>query len=234
MKLLRVANIKRGCVCHGPGVRTTVFLPGCPLNCPWCCNPEMRDISNKEWQEYAPDKLAARLLQDKSLFKRSGGGITFSGGEPLLSAKELKPLLEILAKDNVSIFFETTLMVKEELIKDIAGYTDGLIVDLKLQPEMEGYDNSLVIRNIRQFRELIKYYRLVVTDSIIDKSEEVVGFLQSNQISSIELLKCHNLAQKKFLDLGITAKNYSPDSTSFGKFCENIKNMGICVNRLVV
>src|SRR5512138_1818211 len=92
-----VFDIKEFSVHDGPGIRTTVFLKGCPLHCVWCHNPEgqsrqpqvMRGPAGdrQAGMEYTPDELAALLNRQGVIFKANEGGVTFSGGEPLLQAE---------------------------------------------------------------------------------------------------------------------------------------------------
>ena len=87
----------------GPGIRTVVFLSGCKLRCKYCHNPETW-IRGKE--NYTPDKLAERILKNKNYFKRKGG-VTFSGGEPLLQSKFIIEVCKILKKDNIHVALDT-------------------------------------------------------------------------------------------------------------------------------
>lgn len=133
MRSLNITSIQRGCLYDGPGVRTTVFLRGCILKCPWCCNPETIFLENDFFLDnskclkikhinsslcdnceryggaisvdncpfgvserisdiYPFEDLINELLKDKTLFDATGGGITFSGGEPLLQVADLTDL----------------------------------------------------------------------------------------------------------------------------------------------
>ena len=84
-----VYNIQQFSIHDGPGIRTTVFLKGCPLTCWWCHNPESRspDIvvngNSTIGEKYSPDQLMAILRKDVVFYDQSGGGVTFSGGEPM-------------------------------------------------------------------------------------------------------------------------------------------------------
>ena len=172
MKQLRVTNIQSGCVYDGPGVRTTVFLKGCSLHCPWCCNPETISYE-KQWfiddrkcvsrqglcselcnpcvrlngvrsihscpygvaepafHDYSPEKLLEILLKDNELYKESHGGVTFSGGEPLLQSEELVNLLNLLKGFGIHIAIETTLFASTEALAVVLPYVDFYIIDLK-------------------------------------------------------------------------------------------------------
>ena len=95
-----ISNIQRFSLQDGPGIRTTLFLKGCNLRCPWCANPE--NLENnikkivKDNREYIfgyymeVEKLKEELIKDKSYYELNNGGVTFSGGEPLLQFKKLE------------------------------------------------------------------------------------------------------------------------------------------------
>ena len=107
-----IFDIKRFAVHDGPGIRTTVFLKGCPLRCWWCHNPESQDmkpvtvdITRKVNGKNVPgkrvygermevDQLVEILIRDRHFYEESGGGVTFSGGEPMMQPGALALLLE--------------------------------------------------------------------------------------------------------------------------------------------
>ena len=101
-----VTNIQHFCLHDGDGIRTTVFLKGCSLRCPWCANPEninmniekyVEKLNNKEIEKnygfnITIDELYSEIVKDKNFYS-NGGGVTFSGGEPILQINELEDLL---------------------------------------------------------------------------------------------------------------------------------------------
>src|SRR5574344_2168014 len=84
----------------GPGIRTIVFLSGCKLRCKYCHNPEMW---KQEGKEYTPQELANKLIKNKPYFKKNNGGVTFSGGEPLLQIEFLIETTKLLKKENIHV-----------------------------------------------------------------------------------------------------------------------------------
>ena len=126
-----VTNIQHFCLHDGYGIRTTVFLKGCSLRCPWCANPEninmniekyVEKLNNKEIEKnygfnITIDELYSEIVKDKNFYS-NGGGVTFSGGEPILQINELEDLLIKLNNENINITFETALFVpKDYLVK---------------------------------------------------------------------------------------------------------------------
>ena len=130
----------------GPGIRTTVFLKGCNLHCPWCANPEnisfQSEVYTKDGEtgvygrRYAPEELLDVLLKDQ-VFYGEAGGVTFSGGEPLMHMTALKPVLALLKSERIHIAIETALFVPSEMVKAAMSHVDLFIVDMKiLQPQL--------------------------------------------------------------------------------------------------
>lgn len=159
MDKLLVTNIQRFSLHDGPGIRTTVFLKGCSVHCPWCCNPE--NISpklqeyddagiSKQWGRwYSVDELRDEILkdlgfyigeisqdnysiQDESLISSLPGGVTFSGGEALLQTKALIPLLLQLKENQIHIAVETSLFVPSSFFQEVIGLIDFFYVDMKM------------------------------------------------------------------------------------------------------
>ena len=103
-----ISNIQRFSLHDGPGIRTTVFLKGCTLKCPWCANPENILYKSEAYQTEngragvygqwtTSDELYGEVMKD-AVFYAQGGGVTYSGGEPLMQARPLLPLMEKLKR----------------------------------------------------------------------------------------------------------------------------------------
>ena len=140
MKVI-VSNIQRFSLHDGPGIRTTVFFKGCNLKCHWCSNPENMNFEIEKYKDGNEEKfygyeieledLEKEILKDKAFYE-TGGGVTFSGGEPLLQFDKIEPLLEKLKKENINICIETALSVREELVDIAIKYVDEFIIDIKI------------------------------------------------------------------------------------------------------
>lgn len=173
-----LTNIQRFSLHDGPGIRTTVFLKGCSLRCPWCSNPEnlsgvpqsyTKDGLNGVYGEYmAQDALAEICLKDKGFYgEKSGswdiknageisslpGGVTFSGGECLLQMERLIPVCEALHREGVHIAAETCLFIPAVQLAQAVCHIDLFYVDVKiLDPErcrqVEHGDLELYLHNL--------------------------------------------------------------------------------------
>ena len=152
-----VTNIQRFSIHDGPGIRTTVFLKGCSLCCPWCCNPESILPHPQDYYDdgvigvygiyYSPDELICECVKDKSFYSCNNkgwyverpleleslpGGVTFSGGEALLQMQAIFPVCTKLHEAGIHIAVETCLFVKREDLSLALECIDLFYVDLKI------------------------------------------------------------------------------------------------------
>lgn len=279
MQKIKVNAIQSGCFHDGSGVRTTVFLQGCLLHCPWCCNPETlidssdyvldsniclkhKGIESRFCRDcmlnngpnelskcalnaakpisrfYTPYELFSILEKDFLLMKASGGGVTFSGGEPILHANALIPLLKLLNNNEIDICFETTLIAKKENIIFILPYCNELIIDLKLQPEMM-LDNDEYLKKINNYISIFpescrKTFRLVFIDSMYSKKDDILKKLNRLKICNIQLIKAHNLAKSKYTNLNLEFTDYTPSEILYRLFADFLRSHGVTVDNLMI
>ena len=116
----RITNIQRFSLQDGPGIRTTIFLKGCSLKCPWCSNPENISYEIEEYKndgekgiygkDIELDELYEEIKKDDAYYKIDNGGVTFSGGEVLLQIEKIEPLLKKLKSEKINICMETCLV----------------------------------------------------------------------------------------------------------------------------
>ncbi len=156
-----VFDIREFAVHDGPGLRTTVFMKGCPLACMWCHNPEgkstkpelIRDpVSTRvAGKEYTPAALAALLNQQASIFKMNEGGVTFSGGEPLMQARFIAEVIDLL--DDIHVLLDTSGYASAASLQMLLGRIDLAYYDLKLidpvaHRHYTGCGNDLILHNL--------------------------------------------------------------------------------------
>lgn len=192
----------------GPGLRTVIFLSGCKKRCLYCHNPEMWKLSNPN---YTPLELYNKI---KNYFDYYGsnGGVTFSGGEPLLQSEFLLEICKLLKKDNIHIALDTAGYKIEN--KELFNYIDLIILDIK-HVEMKAYYN-LVKYDIDEVNEFIKFIntlnikihlRQVVVPGIHDNEEyinKLVSYVkQINNVEKITFIPYHKLGDEKYKKLGI-------------------------------
>lgn len=201
-----ITDIQHFSLHDGQGIRTTVFLKGCSLKCPWCANPECisSEIDRNFGKKISLDNLESEILKDKSYYK-TGGGVTFSGGEPLLQIEDLEPLLISLNKKNIDICFETALFVPEKLLKIAIKYANNFIVDIKildskkckniLGGNINQYLNNLNLLNINKTT-----FRIPLSECVLDKDNInlILELLTNFKSQNVEIFKIHDLAKRKY------------------------------------
>jgi pyruvate formate lyase activating enzyme len=267
-----VFNIQHYSLHDGPGIRTNVFLKGCPLKCKWCSNPESQNrepeifynnnkcIGCKECSscigycennaisfdnddkavinrdkcsnclrcsESCPTKaisIQGKLTtikeildiveKDSAFYTRSDGGITISGGEPLMQGEFTINLLKQAKRRRINTAIETCGYSDYETLKSCAENLDTILFDIKSlndekHREFTGVSNKLIIENFeklcRDFPKLKKHVRTPVIPSFNDNEKDIqriIEFLQDKQNVSYELLAYHKFGEGKYKSLG--------------------------------
>lgn len=193
----------------GPGIRTVVFLSGCKLRCKYCHNPE---TWTKGKYNYTPEELAKCILRNKNYFIRKGG-VTFSGGEPLLQSKFIIEVAKILKKENIHIALDTA-GVGNGNYDEILEYVDLIILDIKhttkngyLELTGQPIDESLKFIEALNKSKKPVWIRQVIVPGIMDNEKylkslvEILGNI--HHIEKIEFLPFHKLGSSKYEALGI-------------------------------
>ena len=152
-----VFDIKKFAIHDGPGIRTTVFLKGCPMDCWWCHNPEARDdIAGKladKTRTISVDQVTEEILKDRVFYDQSGGGVTFSGGEPMAQPEFLLALLQSCREGGIHTAVDTCGHAPTEDFEKIYDLTGLFLYDLKimdneLHRKYTGVSNELVLKNL--------------------------------------------------------------------------------------
>ena len=214
---LRVLNIQRSCVHDGPGIRTVLFFAGCNLRCLWCQNPEAISFPAGASLD-APasvDEIVRVVLKDRAYFANTGGGVTLSGGEPLLQRPaDLVPLLKRMKDADLHIAVETSGHAPWRNVETVLPYVDLFLVDLKVVGDDERHleltkqKGALIHGNIQKLhaRSAPMRFRMVVVPGCNDSDRHLEGaadFLKSLGHDSIELLKYHSMYEAKRRRLGL-------------------------------
>ncbi len=263
-----VFDIQKYSTHDGPGIRTVVFLKGCPLRCLWCCNPEsQRTFPELEYRyqkcikcgecaaacpklvitvsegqqcnqidrtlcdhcgicaEHCPtgalrivgrwmsvDEVLAQVQKDRDYYRRSGGGITLSGGEPFLQGKFAIEILENCYRRNIHTAVETTGNVEWTVLRQAADYTDLFLYDLKhmdsqIHKTLTGVSNDQILENLRRLTE--HGSRIIIRIPVIpglnfqrENLRMLAAFLQDTTVREIHLMPFHQLGKDKYKRLG--------------------------------
>lgn len=193
----------------GPGIRCVVFFNGCKLRCKYCHNPEMWI---KKENNYTTQEVFDRVIRSKPYFKNNGG-VTFSGGEPLLHSDFIIEVAKLLEKENIHIALDTSgvgLGNYEEVIK----HMNLIILDIK-HTSPEGY-KLITGRNIDEVEKFIEalnnsnkpvWIRQVIIPDITDTEEytdSLIKYLKKiKNIERVDFLPFHRLGEEKYQVLGI-------------------------------
>ncbi len=193
----------------GPGIRCVVFFNGCKLRCKYCHNPEMW---TKKENNYTSQEVFEKVMRSKPYFKNNGG-VTFSGGEPLLHSDFIIETAKLLEKENIHIAIDTSgvgLGNYEEILKHV----NLVILDIK-HTTPEGY-KQLTGMNIDEVENFINqlnksnkpvWIRQVIVPGITDTEEytnSLVEYLKKiKNIERIDFLPFHRLGEEKYKVLGI-------------------------------
>lgn len=220
----RIFDIQRYSIHDGPGIRTIVFLKGCVLRCKWCCNPESQEYAIQTMMVEGKPKTIGRdvtveevmetVEKDRSYYRRSGGGITLSGGESLCQPEFARALLQVAKSKGINTAMESMGCASYEAIDCILPYLDTYLMDIKhtnpdKHREFTGKSNELMLENARKIAASGKT-RLVIRVPVIptfnDTPEEIAAIAQFADklpgVEKIHLLPYHRLGQDKYDGLG--------------------------------
>ncbi|MGN0696541.1 MAG: pyruvate formate-lyase-activating protein [Oscillospiraceae bacterium] len=206
----------------GPGVRYIIFMQGCDMRCRYCHNPDTWDKSCGT--EMTAEQVLRQALRYKSYWKK-GGGITVSGGEPLLQTDFLTELFRLAKAENVSTCIDTAgqPFTREEpffsKFNELMKYTDLLLLDIKeISPErhrlITGHTNENILDMARYLSDIGKpvWIRHVLVPTLSDFDEDIDGlrgFLDTlKNVERVEILPYHTLGKFKWDEMGI---NYPLD-----------------------
>lgn len=216
----RIFDMQRYSIHDGEGIRTTVFLKGCVLRCRWCCNPESQEYAiqtmlvNGEPKTIGRDVTVAEVMEivekDRAYYRRSGGGITLSGGESLCQPVFAKALLKVAKSRGMSTAMESMGCAPYEVIERILPYLDTYLMDIKhtnptKHKEFTGRSNELMLENARKIAasdQTNLVIRVPVIPTFNDTPEEIADIARFADklpgVKKIHLLPYHRLGQDKY------------------------------------
>lgn len=229
----RIFDIQRYSIHDGPGIRTIVFLKGCVLRCRWCCNPESQEykiqtmtVAGKEkliGRDVTVDEVMREIVKDNQYYRRSGGGVTLSGGETLCQPEFAAALLQACKDNGLHTAIESTACAPFETIEKILPYLDLYLMDIKhidsaKHKEFTGKSNELILENAvklgKAAKELIIRVPVIPTFNNTEKEIRAIADFASKipNVRELHLLPYHRLGQDKYEGLGreYTLKNIEP------------------------
>ena len=219
----RIFDIQKYSVHDGPGIRTIVFLKGCALRCKWCCNPESQSFEIQHMKAETASKLIGRdvtagevmeeVKKDFAYYRRSGGGLTLSGGEMLLQPDFALALLMLAKKSGINTAVESTGFAPFETIEKLLPYIDTDLLYIKhINPdkhkEFTGKENSLILENAVKIAQLskkciVRVPTIPTFNDTPDEIREIARFAKNTmRITEMNLLPYHRLGKDKYTGLG--------------------------------
>lgn len=271
-----VFDIKEFAVFDGPGIRTTVFLKGCPLRCQWCHNPEglspepqlmvsqaacihcgaCEDVCEHDpcvacgrcvsrcrlglrkiaGQRMEADALAKKLLRGRALLEESGGGVTFSGGEPLMQWPFVSEVIDWL--DGLHTAVETSGFAPDEVFRAAMDRFDLMMMDIKLTDpaahrHFTGVDNAPILRHAEWLRQgdtpfIIRMPLIPGVNDFPEHFEAVASLLEgAKSLIRVELLPYHKTAGAKYGMAGLTYRPEFPTDQPVRVYAERLTGRGI-------
>lgn len=229
-----IFNIRKYSVHDGPGIRVTFFMKGCPLSCLWCHNPEgispfpqtvvqTRKIGQKEFSQtedigkyYSVEEIIGILEQETVFIKQSGGGVTFSGGEPMLQHEFLLEALKACKSKGFNTSVDTSGYSSVENFKSIIPFTDLFLYDIKhldekKHAEFTGVSNRQILQNYRLLAGSCNaiIIRIPVIPGYNDDPEHMeklrllISETKNESVKKICLLPFHKTGSSKYKKLNI-------------------------------
>ena len=220
-----VFDIKEFTIHDGPGIRTTVFMKGCPLSCTWCHNPEgqmmrpqvIRGLAGERLagQKYTATELAALLNKQAEILRNNEGGITFSGGEPLLQAEFIVEVIDLLR--DVHVLLDTCGYGDKQDFGHLVDRCDLVFFDLKLidraaHRHYTGRDNDLILDNLQILSASGKPFviRVPLVPGVTDTDENLASVARLvrglSGMVQVDLLPYNRAAGSKYQFAGMEFK----------------------------
>lgn len=232
----RLHSIETMGLVDGPGIRTVFFLQGCPLRCAYCHNPDSQTMFSKT--QITPEEVLKMAKRYKPYYNRSGGGVTFSGGEPLMQGEFLVETIKLLKEAGISTAIDTSGYGDERYYKEILKLVDVVILDIK-HFNNEGY-KSITGKSKQRFNKFLSYLdgfhgtiwlRHVMVPSITDNKESIYNLFNeisylADKIDRFEILPYHRLGVDKYeaLNMEYTLKDVPEMDKAKAKEYEKLIN----------
>ena len=222
--MLNISNIQHFSTGDGEGIRTTVFFKDCNLRCPWCHNPEnltadptvlhYRSAGKEETlgRQVLAQEILGELLEDRDFYNESRGGVTLSGGEAMLQAEEIVPLVKLLKENGVSVLVDTAGCVPYSSFQKLNPFVTGYLFDFKTAEEKQyraiGGSLGQVVENIQRLCadnvEVTIRIPLIPGWNTSKRSTQLIcECLQGLGIRHVELLPFHRLGSAKYEAMGL-------------------------------
>lgn len=224
----RIHSIESMGLVDGPGIRAVVFMQGCRLRCRFCHNPDTWALHSDGGEALTPQQLLTRLLRFRPYFVRSGGGVTFSGGEPLLQPQFLLQILQLCRQNGLHTCIDTAgVGVAGQDYTEILQHCDLVLYDVKhWQPDAYQRLTGQPITETQTFLQALRsagvpvWVRHVVMPGATDSDADMAAlqaYITANItcVQKVELLPYHLLGKAKYAAMGLN--DPLPDTPAMDK-----------------
>lgn len=214
----KIHSFFAGGTVDGPGIRYVIFVKGCPLRCKYCHNPDTWTQDNAE--EHTPEDVVREALRYRGYFQ-TGGGVTITGGEPLMQIDFVTEVFKLLKKNNVHTALDTSGIYFDQNDKDMLAkidelmkYTDLVLLDIKHidnkeHIELTGKPNTNVLAFAKYLSDNNKHMwirhvlvpNITLNDEYLKRLKEFIDTLKT--VDKIEVLPYHTMGTVKYKNLGI-------------------------------
>lgn len=219
----RIFDIQRFSVHDGPGIRTIVFLKGCLFRCRWCCNPESQEYEIQQMNMPGKPKIIGEdvtagsvideVIKDMPYYRRSGGGLTLSGGESLLQPEFAGALLCAAHSFGINTAIESTGAVDFKIIEELLPHIDYFLMDIKHMDREKHMQyvskpNTLVLENAQKIARAAQnlVIRVPVVPTFNDTEQEIADIAKFAAslpgVKKMHILPYHRLGADKYASLG--------------------------------
>lgn len=238
-----IMQLQNFSVNDGEGIRTIIFMAGCPLRCAWCANPEGQTMQNPMTRWAETDEILAEIRRQSIFYRFSGGGVTFSGGEATFQPEFLRELTDALYDEGFDLAIETCGQFDFEALAPVLEKMNLIFIDLKhidseTHRRLTGVGNELILENIEKTASL--NIPVVVRIPVIPGAngddaamKRAFSFLQRNAPhASLELLPYHRFGEEKYKQLGLRLPDASyetPSREQLGRRTDEARAMGISI-----
>ncbi len=205
----------------GPGIRFIVFTQGCPLRCKYCHNPDTWKLKDAKY-ERTTEFVMNEIKKYKNFFL-NGGGVTITGGEPLMQPDFVEELLKECRKEEIHTAIDTSGYVFNERIKEILELVDMILLDIKCMDEKEykeltGVELEPTLKFAKYLEKIGKpvWLRHVLVPGITDRDEYLIklaDFIKDmKNVEKVEILPFHKMGEYKWKELGLKYQLYKVES----------------------
>ena len=195
----------------GPGIRFVIFTKGCPLKCLYCHNPDCRHM--EDGKSMSVDELIIEIQKYKSYFQFSGGGVTVTGGEPLMQPEFVKEIFQRCRQLGIHTALDTSGYANLNKAKPVLEYTDLVLLDIKsFDPEIYYKVTSVSLEPTLNFARYLNeihkptWIRFVLVPNLTDPIDNITGLAQFvehfDNVERVEVLPFHKMGEYKWQQLG--------------------------------